>query len=112
MKVSFAIPIYCGWHLTHQLLFDIYQKCPEVHEVVIVNDHCTDQDVHDGLKWWHDTGMLPLRVVRLEENVMFLKASNIAIKKCTGDVVITISNDVRIHRDIATMVSRELERYS
>lgn len=100
MKVSFAIPIYCKWELTHRLLFDIYQKCPDVYEVVVVNDNCNDQDVLDGLEWWKGNGLLPLKVIKLSKNVMFLRASNIAIQQCTGDVIITISNDVRIYRDI------------
>lgn len=104
MKVSFAIPIYNKWHLTHQLLFDIYQKCSDVYEVVIVNDHCDDQDVLDGLEWWKSNGMLPLKVITLSRNVMFLRASNIAMQQCTGDVIITISNDVRIHNDIAKSI--------
>jgi len=106
---SFAIPIYSKWHLTHQLLFDVYQKCSDVHEVVVVNDNCNDQDVLDGLKWWQGNGMLPIKVIKLDENVMFLKASNIAIKACTGDVIITISNDVRIHKDIVSPISIALQ---
>lgn len=104
MKVSFAVPIYCGWHLTHQLLFDIYKHCSDVHEVVIVNDACKNDDVYDGLKWWHENGMLPIRIKSLPENVGFLKASNIAIKSCTGDVIITISNDVRLRGDIVAPI--------
>jgi GT2 family glycosyltransferase len=109
MKTSFAVPIYSKWSLTHQLLFDIYHKCSDVHEVVVVNDNCNNQDVMDGLEWWKSNGMLPIKVIKLEENVMFLKASNIAIKACTGDVIITISNDVRIHRDIVNPILALLE---
>jgi GT2 family glycosyltransferase len=108
-KVSFAVPIYNKWHLTHQLLFDIYQKCPDVHEVVLVNDNCNDKDVLDGLKWWESNGMLNIKTIKLSKNVMFLRASNIAIQNCTGDVIITISNDVRIHRDIVSPIFSALE---
>lgn len=100
MKVSIVIPTYNHYGLLHQCLFDIYSKCAPVDEVIIVNDCSTEQDVYDGIKWWKSSGMLPLRHVRLSENVMFLRASNIGLQKATGDAVILLSNDVRINRDI------------
>lgn len=102
MTVSIVIPIYNKWALTHQCLYDIQSRCSveSVDEVLIVNDNSPDEDVRVGLKWWKDTGMLPIREIRLDKNVMFLKASNIGMKKATGDIIILLSNDVRIIRDI------------
>lgn len=100
MKVSIVIPIYNNWALTHQCLFDIYSKSSLVDEVVVVNDNCNDQDVLDGMKWWKGNGLLPIRHLRLSENVMFLRASNVGMKKATGDIIILLSNDVRLHGNI------------
>lgn len=99
-KVSIVIPIYNRWSLTHQCLYDIYNHCTHVDEVVIVNDNSPDDDVYGGLNWWKSTKMLPIRELRLKENVMFLRASNIGMQKATGDVIILLSNDVRLNGDI------------
>lgn len=48
--------------------------------------------------------MLPIREIRLEKNVMFLKATNIGLKKATGDIIITTSNDVRIFQNISQAI--------
>jgi GT2 family glycosyltransferase len=88
----------------HQILWDIYDKCqPSISSIleVIVVDDCSDAlDYHDGLEWWKGNGMLPIRHVRMNKNVGFLKASNTGLKKADGDVVCLISNDVRIYKDI------------
>lgn len=102
--VSIVIPIYNKWSLTHQCLFDIFQKCFPVDEVIIVNDNSPDPDVYTGLEWWKQQEMLPIREIRLEKNVMFLKATNIGLKKATGDIIITTSNDVRIFQNISQAI--------
>jgi GT2 family glycosyltransferase len=104
MKVSIVIPIFNNWKLTHQALFDVHQKCSLVDEVLVVNDCSTDEEVYSGLKWWKDTGLVPIRHLKLSENVMFLKASNIGIQRATGDVVILMSNDVRLHGNIVAPI--------
>lgn len=110
MKVSIVIPIYNKWGLTHQALFDIYSKCSPVHEVIVVDDCSTDSDVYTGIQWWKNTELLGLRYVKLSENVMFLRASNIGMKKATGDVIILLSNDVRLHRDIVFPIVDRLKQ--
>ena len=103
-KVSIAIPIYNRWHLTHQILFDIYKNCDNIHEIIIVNDNSPEKEVRDGMDWWLSQKMLPIQEIVLAENVMFLRASNIGMKQCAGDIVITVSNDVRIQSDITTRI--------
>ena len=97
---SFIIPTFNHYSLLHQILLDIYQKCSPVLEVIVVDDASTEEDYKNGLKWWKENKMLPIRHVRIKENVGFLKASNIGLKRAEGDVVCLISNDVRIHKDI------------
>lgn len=108
MKVSFVIPTYNHYALLHQILYDIYQTCSLVDEVLVVNDASTDEDVYNGLAWWKKAEMLPIREIRLETNHMFLKASNIGLKKAVGDVIILISNDVRVRKDVSTEIYKIL----
>jgi GT2 family glycosyltransferase len=110
MKFSFVIPSYNHYHLLHQSLMDIYQKCSPVHEVIIVDDCSTDENyMGGGLKWWKEQGWLNIRHVRLNENHMFLKASNIGLKKAEGDVVCLFSNDVRIYGDIVAKITEMIQ---
>ena len=52
--------------------------------------------------------MLPVRALNLEENVGFLKASNVGMKDATGDIIILLSNDVRVKGDIAQRIEHIL----
>jgi len=97
---SFVIPVFNRYPLLHQILFDIYQKCSSVDEVIIVDNGSSDEDFYAGLKWWKQNDMLPIRHLHIKENMGFLKASNVGLKHATGDVVCLISNDVRIYKDI------------
>ena len=108
---SFVIPTYNHYNLLHATLYDIYQKCSPVHEVIVVDDCSTDQDYHDGLEWWKSNGMLPVRHIRMKENSMFLKASNAGLKRATGDIICLLSNDVRIHKDIVLDITGMVRAY-
>lgn len=111
MKFSFVIPNYNRYDLVHTLLLDIYQKCSPVHEVIIVNDGCTQEESFTGLDWWINNEMLPVREIRIEENVGFLLASNEGLKDTDGDIVCLISNDVRIRNDIVRWSEYQLRNY-
>lgn len=97
MKFSIVIPVYNNWQLTHSLLFDIYNNFPQDVEIIVMDDCSTDPMVLAGLVWWND-GILKnrLRIIRNEKNVGFLRSSNFGVAKATGDVVMLISNDVKI----------------
>lgn len=105
---SFVIPTYNHYNLLHQSLFDIYQKCYPVDEVIVVDDCSDAEDYRNGLKWWKEQGMLPIRHLRLPENVGFLRASNAGLKRAQGDIVCLLSNDVRIYRDIVSEIRKVL----
>jgi len=106
---SFVIPTYNRYDLLHQVLYDIYQKCSPVHEVIVVDDCSTEESYTSGLRWWKGNGMLPIRHVRMKENSMFLKASNAGLKRATGDIVCLLSNDVRLHGDVVRETILALE---
>lgn len=97
MKFSICIPAFNNWKLTHSLLFDIYNNFPQDVEIIVIDDCSTDSEVMLGLNWWQ-TGMMKdrLRVIQNEKNVGFLRTANFGVSKATGDVVMLISNDVKI----------------
>ena len=66
-------------------------------EVIVVDDCSTDEEVLSGLNWWQTELLVDrLRVIRNEKNVGFLRTANFGVSKATGDVIMLISNDVRI----------------
>lgn len=107
MKVSFVIPAYDKFHLTSQVLMDTYQNCPTVNEVIVVDNGGKEKETQEGFDFWRKNTAFPLSVLRLEENIGFLRASNCGLERATGDVVALISNDVRIHKDLSS-IAREI----
>lgn len=101
-KVGIVILNYNGWAMVHQLLMDIYQKCslPLIEEVLVVNNGCTEDASFTGLNWWIHTKTLPIRELRLEENLHFIGGFNAGLKEVKGDILVALSNDVRIYGDI------------
>jgi len=108
-KVSIVILNYNRWDLTHQLLFSIYQTCTAPDEVVVVNNGCTQEESFTGLQWWRETQMLPVRELRIENNIGFLRAANEGMKESTGDIIILISNDVIVKSDIVLRIQHQLK---
>lgn len=105
MKFSFVIPSYNHYDLLHQLLWDIYKNCSTPHEVIIVDDASSQESFLDGLSWWMENGMLPVKHIRPIENLGFLKASNKGLKEATGDIVCLVSTDVRIYKDLVIVAA-------
>lgn len=99
MKFSFVIPTYNRYDLVHSCLYDIYRRCTDVSEVIVM-DNASPEDMSDGLNWWMTNGMLNIRHIRMKENVGFLRNSNAGLKLATGEIVCLMSNDVRIHKDV------------
>ena len=112
--VSIVIPMYNNWHLTHAILFDILQYNSSVDEIILINNGCTEQAVFDGIRWWRETSkQLPqIRIYNIKENVGFLKACNKGVPSATGDVVILVSNDVRMQYDVASLARNVFKKDS
>lgn len=108
-KVSIVILNYDRWELVHSLLFDIYQHCTLPDEVLVVNNGCTQEESFTGLKWWMRQEHLPVRELRIEENIGFLLGANEGLKEATGDIIILISNDVRVMGDIVLRIQHILK---
>lgn len=105
MNVSFVIPFYNHWELTHQLLWDIHTRSRDVDDVVVVNDASTEAH---GLAWWQDSKLLPIRVVSMTQNEGFLRAANRGMRAALGDAIVLISNDVRIHGNLVGVIRYSL----
>ncbi len=103
-SVSVVIPCFNKWHLTHQLLFDLYKNCSLIEEVIVVDNGSTEKEIKDGLAWWATTHMLPIETITLKENVGFLRAANIGLKAAVEDVVCLVSNDVRVRGDVISFL--------
>jgi GT2 family glycosyltransferase len=97
LTFSIVIPSYNHWDLTHSLLFDIYNNFPQDVEILVVDDCSPDAEVLKGLAWWMN-GMLKgrLHVIINKENLGFLRTANLGVSKATGEMVMLVSNDVRI----------------
>lgn len=106
MNVSFVIPFYNHWDLVHQLLWDIHTRSRDVDDVVVVNDASTEAH---GLAWWQDSKLLPIRVVSMTQNEGFLRAANRGMQAALGDAIVLISNDVRVHQNLAGVVRSTLK---
>lgn len=105
MNVSFVIPTYGKYELVHQVLFDIYKKCSKPYEVIVMDD-CSPQGdiIHNGVSWWVGNGLMNVRHLTMKTNSGFLKNSNEGLRQAAGDVIILISNDVRIYSDISKSI--------
>lgn len=110
MKVSIVIPSYKHPELANQILMDIYQNCPTVDEVLVVDDYSNDPSTVKAYEFWQKNESFPLKVLMLAENVGFLKASNIGMKAASGDIIALISSDVTIKKDLPAFVRAMLEK--
>lgn len=112
MTFSFVIPVYNNYGLLHTILWDIYKNCSRPDEVLILDDCSTEKDVKSGVEWWTRTDLLPIEYIRQEENLGFLLNSNYGLKRAKGDIVCLVSTDVRVHKDVVSVISKELGTYS
>lgn len=95
-SISIVIPHHNHWELTHKLLWDLYKlERSNIFEVVLVDDASDESGLITGEKWWKDNGMLPIRVIRFDENVGFINAANKGLRRSIGDIRVLISNDVQ-----------------
>lgn len=106
MKVSFVIPTYNHWELTNHVLLDVSAYSPSVDEVLILDNGSEKGLVEEGLRYWRD--YLPLRVLRLEENIGFLRVCNWGVPQASHEAVALISNDVRVKSDLANEIRNRL----
>jgi GT2 family glycosyltransferase len=108
MKISAVITMYNHYDLTHQLLYDIFNNSRSFDEVVVVDNGSTEVT---GLHWWEESDLLPLDVIRVTENEGFLRAANRGVRMSHGDLVVLLSNDVRVHGNLGVVAKSTLRIY-
>lgn len=95
-----VIPVYNHYDLTNKLLYSLLKKEKEnIGKIVIVDDCSPQQEVTDGLNWWKEQWDV-IEVVRNEENLGFLRSSNLGLHLASvsvDDNLILLSNDVLIY---------------
>jgi GT2 family glycosyltransferase len=106
VKVSFVIPTYNHFDLTNHLLSDIYAYSPSVDEILILDNGSVDSSTVDGVNMWKSS--LPVRVVRVEENIGFIRICNWGVPQAAHENIALISNDVRIKSDLANEIRAKL----
>jgi len=107
MKISFVIPSYNHGDLLTNLLMDILTYNSEVDEVLVVDNGSTDESYLSTRSWWESHHGLNISFFHIKENVGFLKACNYGVSKAIGDIIILVSNDVRIERPILAEVKEK-----
>lgn len=111
MRISIVVLTYNGYKYTHQLLMDIKQNCKNVYEVIVVDNGSEDINVKQGLEFWLGLNVLPLKVCELAKNRGFVGGMNYGLTKATGDVVVLLSNDVRIYSSsFLTVIEEEFAK--
>lgn len=90
-EVSFVIPVWNRWHFTYKCLAAIAENANGLaYEVVVVDNGSTDE-TREILEKTHN-----LNVVRNEENLGFLRASNAGALAARGKYVLFLNNDAHI----------------
>ena len=121
-KVFVVIPVFNGWQMTHNLLWELYRKERENIELVLVMDNAsTDPEVEQGLKWWKSEWKEknePMGVASITnvENIGFTKNSNKGLRficemgtVAPDDIVILLSNDVKVNGKFISQIKTILE---
>ena len=99
-KVSVVVLTYNNYSYVHQLLMDLKQHCQDAYEVIVVDNASEDPNVKNGLEFWVGMGLTPpLWVFTLPKNRGFVGGMNYGLKQAKGDIIVLLSNDVRIWKD-------------
>ena len=98
--ISVIVPFYNQWQLTHACLMDLYTYIPKESdiklEVVLVDDASTDVEISGGVAWWQGINYHKVRYIKSEENRGFGYSMNLGAEMAHGDVLVLLSNDVKI----------------
>jgi len=96
---SIIIPFYNNWELTHSRLMELYNYTDSnACEIILVNDASTDDEIDRGVAWWQkQIGKdRTIRYLKNKENLGFGGSMNRGASKAHGDIVVLLSNDVKI----------------
>ena len=111
MKVSIILLYYNNWHLTHNRMKELYDHIPGHIEIVMINNGSTDQDCQSGAMWWrNNVKKHTINYYEILENKGFGDGHNVGARLSYGDVLIFLSNDVKISGDFVTPIVEYLKQ--
>jgi GT2 family glycosyltransferase len=94
VRVSIVIPVHGQWHWTERCLRSLLAtEAAMCAEIIVVND-CSKDDTLKNLERYPG-----IRVIDLEENVGFTKASNIGAAAATSEYLFFLNNDTEVFPD-------------
>jgi len=96
--IEIVILTYNNWLLTHQLLLDLNSHRENFHRVTVVNNGSEEKEVAYGIDFWRRMNLFKVTELRLTENRGFVGGANAGLRNASCDIVILLSNDVRIGR--------------
>lgn len=100
-KISFAITTHNEGHYVRTLLNQLVSFCDETgNEVVVLDDHSTDEETIDALQWARTSKMFQLGYRRLKSAVhvtSFAEHKNYLNSLCGGEYIFQIDADERLH---------------
>lgn len=108
--ISIIIPYYNHWDLVHARLGELHRyMAREDMEVILVNDASTELDCITGVNFWQkaskDLGIFKIRYYAHDSNGGFGKSMNDGAKLADGDILIFLSNDVRVSGNFIPLIS-------
>jgi len=98
MKISVIIPTFNKWHLTNQRLTELLQFCGNRIDEVVLIDDCS-QEEFSHLNFWKELASWKLIYHRNKKNMGFGFSHNAGADRATGDILVFLSNDVKIQYD-------------
>jgi GT2 family glycosyltransferase len=104
-RVSVVIPNWNGKHLLGPCLDSLAaQTHPDVDVIVV------DNASRDGSVEFVRSSYPKVRLVELQKNLGFAKASNLGVEASTGEIIAFLNNDTVCHTDWAAQVVKGLDR--
>jgi cellulose synthase/poly-beta-1,6-N-acetylglucosamine synthase-like glycosyltransferase len=97
IKISVVIPVRNESETITGLLRDLTNQTLLPDEVIVVNDHSTDQTAQVVENWMQQHAWLPVRMIDLNEGEQGKKkAITAAVAQARGEVIVTTDGDCRV----------------
>ena len=105
-KYSIIIPFFNRWDLTHARLYELHRYAPKNCEVILINDASTELDAEGGISWWQEDVVtsFKIRYKKNKENLGFGGSMNLGARYAKGDILIFLSNDVKVSGDFISQI--------
>ncbi|MBD3257268.1 glycosyltransferase [candidate division GN15 bacterium] len=94
IQLSVVIPVYNGQAYLKDCLSSLLEDLAGVrHEVIVVDDGSTDESI--ALVQEHCSSC---RLIELDRNYGFTRAVNVGLEAATGEYILLLNQDTRVHR--------------